>query len=90
MVTVSVPEEMVLSRQTVSFPMPAEVVEVAGGDQLKVTQKNGKSLSSWLKYAPATKTFSAKVVPAAALPTKFLVSSGVYRWTVSVTERAGH
>jgi hypothetical protein len=86
MVSVSVPEEMVTSGKAVSFPMPTEVLQVAGDHKLKITQ-SGKSLS-WLKYAPATKTFSANAVPAGALPTELLVSSGASRWTLSITERA--
>jgi hypothetical protein len=66
--------------------MPAEVVDVAGDEKLQITQ-NGKSLSSWLKYSPATKIFSADVVPAGALPAELLVSSGVHRWTLNITER---
>jgi hypothetical protein len=88
MVSVSVPEEMVSSGKSVSFAMPAEVIAAAGNHKLKVTQKDGRSLSSWLKYSPATNTFSANVVPAGALPTELLVSSGVQRWTLSITERA--
>jgi hypothetical protein len=88
MVSISVPEEMVSSGHTVSFALPTEVVEAVGDDKLKVTQKDGKRLPSWLKYSPATKTFSANVVPAGALPTELLVSSGAHRWTLSITERA--
>jgi hypothetical protein len=87
-VSVSVPEEMVSSGQPVSFSLPTEVVEAAGGGKLKVTQRYGKSLASWLKYSPDTKTFSAQVVPAGALPTELLVSSSAYRWILPITVRA--
>jgi hypothetical protein len=88
MVSVSVPEEIVSRGKTVRFPLPKEIAEVAGDDELKVTQKNGKSPSSWLTYTPASKTFSANGVPVGALPSEFLLSSGAYSWTMNITERA--
>jgi hypothetical protein len=88
MVSVSVPEEIVSRGKTVRFPLPKEIAEVAGDHELQVTQKNGKSLSPWLTYTSGTKTFSANGVPAGALPTEFLLSSGAYGWTMTITERA--
>jgi hypothetical protein len=88
MVSVSVPEEIVSRGKSVRFPLPKEIAEVAGNDELQVTQKNGKSLSSWLTYTRATKTFSANGVPVGALPSEFLLSSGAYSWTMNITERA--
>jgi len=88
MVSVSVPQEMLASGRTVSFRLPTEVAEVVGDGKLTITQKYGGGLPSWLTYSPATETFSASIVPAGALPTELLVSSGAYRWTLYITERA--
>jgi hypothetical protein len=88
MVSVSVPEEIVSRGKTVRFPLPKEIAEVADDHELQVTQKNGNRLSSWLTYTPATKTFSANGVPVGALPTEFLLRSGTYGWTMTITERA--
>jgi hypothetical protein len=89
-ISVSVPEKIVSSGKAFSYPVPAEVVEAAGGAKLKATGMDGKRLPSWLTYSSGSNTFSANNVAAGALPMKVLVSTNSRRWTVVITERTGH
>jgi hypothetical protein len=88
-VSVSVPEEMVLSGKGFSFPLPAEVVDAAAGENLQITQQNGAPLPSWLQCGPVNNRCSANGVPSGALPMQLLVSTGTQHWTLMLSERKG-
>jgi hypothetical protein len=89
-ISVSVPEKIVSSGKPFSFPIPAEVVEAAGGDRLTARGMDGKRLPTWLKYSSESNTFSANSVPSGAMPMEVLVSTNSRRWTMGLTERSGH
>jgi hypothetical protein len=79
---------MVSSGKAFSFPLPAEVVGAAADYKLRITQKNGTPLPTWLRYSSPNKTFSANAVPAGGLPIELLVSGGAQHWTLTITERS--
>jgi hypothetical protein len=85
-VTVSVPEQIVASRQGFSFSLPAAMAEAAASGGVRVTRVNGEALPAWLHYAKANKSFFASPLPAGALPAEVLVRIGARRWTVLITQ----
>jgi len=89
-VSVSVPQDMITSGRGFSFALPASLVEAAGGEKLRVTQRNGGRLPSWLLHERGSNRISAKTVEAGALPIELLVRSNTQRWVLSISERAGN
>ncbi len=89
-ITVTVPVKILSAGKPFSFPIPARVVEAAGGEILKVKGMDGKGLPAWLKYSPGSNTFTADNVRPGTMPIKVLVSTNSRLWTLVITERAGH
>jgi filamentous hemagglutinin family protein len=87
MVSVSVPEQILLSGKGFSFPLPAEVVDAAAGDSLLITQQNGTPLPAWLKCGPASQKCSAIGLPPGALPMDLLVSTRTQHWKLIISEQ---
>jgi hypothetical protein len=87
MVSVSVPEEMVLSGKAFSFPLPAELVHAAADGDLQFMQTNGSPLPSWLKCVHSNNRCSANVVPSGALPIELLASTRAQHWILMISER---
>jgi hypothetical protein len=86
MLSVLVPEAVVISGKGFSFPLPNAVAEAAAAGDVRVTYRNGKPLPAWLQYVPTTRTFVATAVPTGALPIEALVRIGTQSWRVLITE----
>ena len=86
-ISVSVPEEMVMSGRGFNIPLPDSLLQAAAAGKLQITQKDGKRLPSWLRYDRGNQ-LSSGAIQAGALPIELLVRIGLQRWTLLIYERA--
>ena len=88
-IVVSVPKDMATAGSGFTFPLPAQVADIAVGNvPVRVTTLTGGQLPDWLRYIPETKSFLASAVPDGAFPIQVLVSIGGQTMTVVISERA--
>ena len=77
LITVALSSETASPGRSFSFEIDPKVVSNQPSDTVfKVSQLDGKPLPDWLKYEPATKTFTATEIPAGAFPLQLKVGSG--------------
>ncbi|WP_198289147.1 two-partner secretion domain-containing protein [Methyloversatilis thermotolerans] len=90
-IAVAVPRETATSGTGFSFPLPDQVFEgvPSGKDaEVKVSLAGGGALPGWLRYVPATRSFSAAAVPDGAFPVQVVVTIGTQTTTIVISERA--
>jgi hypothetical protein len=85
-VSVTVPRNVIASGRGFSFALPKELRTAAAGGTVQVTT-GGERLPSWLRYDEPTRTFSASVIPAGALPMQLQIRIGARRWTMTIAPR---
>ncbi len=85
-VSVMVPQQVLRSGKGFSIPLPAALAEAASTGGARMTLMDGQPLPSWLKYVPATSSFSVAPEAADALPIQVLVRVGKRRWTMLISE----
>ena len=87
-IAVRVPD-VLPSGSAFSFPLPDALMEAAKDHEVSVTLKNGRPLPSWLRYAPASRTFFASGTSTDELPIQVLVRIGEQSWIVTITHPQG-
>jgi len=87
-IAVSVPREMATAGAGFTFPVPAQVAEAAGNQQISASLVDGSPLPGWLSFNAETKTFIARAVPDSALPVQVVITIGSARVTIVISERA--
>ncbi len=91
MVAVSLPKGMATAGTGFSFELPESVRMVAEqapqGMRAQASLPDGASLPSWLKFDPERQRFDASAVPDGAFPMQVVVSVGLQRVLVLVSER---
>ncbi len=70
-----------------TFSLPLEAMNVTGLTMVQATRVNGKSLPSWLRFAPESNSFIVNTTIAAFLPYKIKVTIGEKQWIVTIQER---
>ena len=87
-VTVSVPKEIAQGGAGFTFPLPAQLVEVAAVNREQVTASTvtGGALPAWLSYDNASKAFTAINAPEGSLPFKVLLTIGIEQVVVEITQ----
>jgi hypothetical protein len=87
LVSVSVPQDVVLSGKGFTFSLPDELLGAATVSDVLATRKDGKRLPSWLRYLKGSKTFTATTVPSGALPAEILLRIGAQSWNVTILQQ---
>jgi hypothetical protein len=86
-VTVVIPQELLMTQDSLSFELPAQLTEGMGPDAvISVSLVDGGALPSWLHFDPRTRTFTAKDVPAGGLPLEVVVTIDGKRTKVTITK----
>jgi hypothetical protein len=87
-ISVSVSREMATAGAGFGFPLPAQVTQSAPANAaVTVTTTAGTALPGWLRFNPATKTFTATAVPDGAFPMQVVVTVAGQRSTIVISER---
>jgi len=86
-VSVSVPEELLIAGRGFRFQLPAALIGSAGNDDLQMSESGGNA-PSWLRCNRQTGQCLVQTMPAEALPIELRVRSGEQRWTLSISEKA--
>jgi hypothetical protein len=91
MVAVSLPKGMATAGTGFGFELPESVRMMAEqapqGIRAQASLPDGASLPSWLKFDPERQRFDASAVPDGAFPMQVVVSVGLQRVLVVVSER---
>ncbi|MEJ0006125.1 MAG: YDG domain-containing protein [Steroidobacteraceae bacterium] len=85
-VSVLVPEKIVLAGRGFSFALPAALVEAAGGEALRITRRNGNQLPKWLHYQPANHRILASAMRRGLLPIELLIRSPKESWSLTISD----
>jgi hypothetical protein len=73
-----------------SFELDPHAVSGHAADApVKIAQIDGKPMPSWLKFDPASKTFTANEVPPGAFPLQLKVSVGNTETVMVIQEKPG-
>ncbi len=84
---VTVPRGSQKFARGLTFSLPLEAMNVTGLTMVQATRVNGKSLPSWLRFAPESNSFIVNTTIAAFLPYKIRVTIGEKQWIVTIQER---
>jgi len=90
-VSVLVPKDMATAGSGFSFPLPAQVANIAEAGNnvvISVSTVSGQPLPSWLVFNPETRIFVASAVPDGAFPMQVAVRIGVRNTIIVISERA--
>lgn len=88
-ISVLVPKETATAGTGFNFPLPSQLARAAEANSadIQVTTITGKTIPSWLKFDPATKSFTALAVPDGAFPMQVVIVVGSNRWIIVIAER---
>jgi hypothetical protein len=86
-VSVSVPEELLIAGRGFRFQLPAALIASAGDDNLQISESGGNRAPSWLRCNRQTGQCLVQTMPAEVLPIELRVRSGEQRWTLSISEK---
>jgi len=86
-ILVAVPKSVVTSGGDFSFALPAAMAEAALDAPFQVSTVDGQPLPSWLQYVSSRQTFVASSMPAGAFPMELVVTIGLHRSTIVISEQ---
>jgi hypothetical protein len=88
-IAVSVPREVVSSRNGFSFSLPIQVTaQTPAGAPIRVALPNGGPLPAWLTFDVSTRTFVAAKVPEGELPIDVAVTIDGVTTIIVISEQA--
>ncbi|MBN1363898.1 MAG: filamentous hemagglutinin N-terminal domain-containing protein [Syntrophaceae bacterium] len=87
LIIVSIAKELTQPGSVFRFALPERMAnEIAAHDYpVILTLADGSLLPPWLKYNPASKTFTATNVPNGALPITIMINFGGQSWNLEIT-----